>query len=48
MGYDYEIRYKKGRENIIVDALSRMHSGEMVMMSISTISSNLMYEIQSS
>lgn len=25
MGYDYEIRYKPGREKIFVDALSRVH-----------------------
>jgi hypothetical protein len=23
MGYDYEIIYKKGKENVVVDALSR-------------------------
>ena len=48
MGYDYKIRYKKRKENIDVDALSRMHFGELVMMAISTISSDLMFEIQSS
>ena len=48
MGYDYEIRYKKGKENIAADALSRMHSGELMMMAISAISSDLMSEIKSS
>ena len=28
MGYDYEIEYKPGRENVAVDALSRVH-GEL-------------------
>jgi hypothetical protein len=25
LGYDYEIIYKKGKDNIVVDALSRQH-----------------------
>jgi len=25
LGYDYEIIYKKGKENIVVDALCRQH-----------------------
>ena len=48
MGYDYEISYKKGRENVAADSLSRMHVGEVVLMVISSISSDLMAEIQSS
>ena len=28
MGYDYEIEYRPGRENVAVDALSRLH-GEL-------------------
>ena len=28
MGYDYEIEYKPGRENVAVDTLSRVH-GEL-------------------
>ena len=28
MGYDYEIEYKPGRENVAVNALSRVH-GEL-------------------
>jgi hypothetical protein len=27
-GYDYEIIYKKGKENVIVDALSRKYEDE--------------------
>ena len=27
MGYDYEIMYKKGSENVVVDALSKLQSG---------------------
>ena len=42
MGYDYEINYKKGRENVVADALSRVNSSELMFMAISTISSDLM------
>ena len=47
MGYDYEINYKKGRENVVADALSRVNSSELMFMAISTISSDLMQQIQS-
>jgi hypothetical protein len=28
LGYDYEIIYKKGKENVVVDALSRKYEEE--------------------
>jgi hypothetical protein len=28
LGYDYEITYKKGKDNIVVDAFSRKHEEE--------------------
>ena len=46
MGYDYEINYKRGRENVVADALSRMNCSELMIMAISTISSDLMHQIQ--
>ena len=46
MGYGYEISYKKGRENVTVDVLSRIHSSELMTMAILAISFNLMSQIQ--
>ncbi|GKB27941.1 putative mitochondrial protein [Tanacetum coccineum] len=42
LGYDYEIVYKKGSENVVADALSRMDSsGELLQISISSVSSGV-------
>ncbi|GJZ37982.1 reverse transcriptase [Tanacetum coccineum] len=39
LGYDYEIVYKKGSENVVADALSRMDSsGEFLQIYISSVS----------
>ena len=35
LGYDYEMIYKKGRENILVDALSREFEEESTLLEIS-------------
>ena len=35
LGYDYEITYKKGRENIVADALSHQFEEESTMLVIS-------------
>ena len=35
LGYDYEIIYKKGHENVVVDALSRQFEDESTLLSIS-------------
>jgi hypothetical protein len=36
-GYDYEIIYKKGKENVVVDALSRKYEDEGSLFSLSFI-----------
>nr|GEX20581.1 putative mitochondrial protein [Tanacetum cinerariifolium] len=49
LGYDYEIVYKKGSENVIADALSRMNSsGELLQISVSSISSGVWDKVKDS
>ena len=48
MAYDYDISYKKGKENVVADALSRLHSRELMALAISSKSTDLMEEIQRS
>jgi hypothetical protein len=36
-GYDYEIIYKKGKDNVVVDALSRKYEDEGSLFSLSFI-----------
>jgi len=46
LGFDYEIRYRKGKENIAVNALSRISSSELNALVISMISTDLMEKNQ--
>ena len=48
MGYDYDISYKKGKENLVADALSRMNSAKLMVMAVFGISSELMSKIEKS
>ncbi|GJY42186.1 retrotransposon-related protein [Tanacetum coccineum] len=46
MGFDYEVTYKKGSENIAADALSRVQiQGELITMSCSSITTDLVAKI---
>ena len=48
MGYDYDTSYKKVRENIVADALSRVKDGELLSLAVSSISIELIEQIQRS
>ncbi|GJX85847.1 ty3-gypsy retroelement polyprotein [Tanacetum coccineum] len=49
LGYDYEISYKKGSENYVVDALYMISNGsELCSLVLSTVSSDLLQQIKSS
>lgn len=48
MGFDYEICYKHGKENVVADSLSRMHSFELMVLAVSSVSTELMAEIRKS
>ncbi|GJW73776.1 putative mitochondrial protein [Tanacetum coccineum] len=48
LGYDYEIIYKKGSENLVADALSRTSSPSLQTMVITDISNDLLQRIQAS
>jgi len=41
MGFSYEIQYKKGVENIAVDALSRTASAEVLCLAFSVVQSDM-------
>ncbi|GJT42535.1 putative mitochondrial protein [Tanacetum coccineum] len=49
LGYDYEIVYKKGSENVVADALSRVDSsGELLQISVSSVSSGVWDKVKDS
>ncbi|GJX99564.1 ty3-gypsy retrotransposon protein [Tanacetum coccineum] len=49
LGYDYEIMYKKGSENVVADALSRMDSsGELLQIYVSSVSSGVWDKVKDS
>ena len=48
MGFDYEIQYKNGKENLAADALSRVQVSELLIMAISVVTSDLESKIHAS
>lgn len=48
MGFDYEITYKSGTENLVADALSRVEGSEVLCLAMSVISSDLNQQIKNS
>lgn len=49
LGYDYEISYKSGSENVVADALSRVSSGaELNAIALTSIATNLLQKVKDS
>ena len=48
MEYDYEIQYRQGKENLEVDGLSRLFGMQLLALTLSSISSDLMVAIKAS
>ncbi|GJV22942.1 hypothetical protein Tco_1375637 [Tanacetum coccineum] len=49
LGYDYEINYKKGNENVVADALSRVNlSGELLQLVVISVASNVWEKVKDS
>jgi len=48
MGYDYEIQYRQGKGNLVADGLSRLYGMQLLALTLSTISSDLMIAIKAS
>ncbi|PKI74759.1 hypothetical protein CRG98_004868, partial [Punica granatum] len=48
LGYDYEIKYKKGKENVVADALSHISGQQLYCMALSVVSADFFNRIQTS
>jgi len=48
LGYDYEIEYRQGKENMATNILFRVSSGKLYALTVSMISTSVMEEIRRS
>jgi len=46
MGFDYEICYKKGKESVVANGLSRVSTAQLVTMTVSSLSSELLEQVK--